>query len=114
MSDLMRKTIKLLLIITIMIQPVTFSCAMANEDNGHHENHSMSEGMADHNDQNTHEGDSELDNCPYTAVCNPMASVMNIVTVPHAPNSLYVAPNPFSVKSVDLPTEIKPPRSLLG
>ena len=114
MSDLMRKTIKLLLIITIMIQPVTFSCAMASEDHGHHENYTMSESMAGPHDQNTHEGDSTPDNCCYTAVCNPMASIMNIVTVPHAPNSLYVALGPFSVKSVDLPTEIKPPRSLLG
>ena len=114
MSDLMRKTIKLLLIITIVIQPVTFSCAMASEDLGHHENHSMSEGMADHNDQNTHEDDSELDNCCYATACNPAASVINIVTVPHASNSLYVAPSPSSLKSVDLPTEIKPPRSLLG
>jgi len=114
---------KLLLIITMVIQPVTFSYAMASMDlshdlsslaPGHDGDHAMNENMVDTHDQNVHqEGGSGFDNCCYTAVCSP-ASMVNATTVPHVPNSQYIVSIAPALKSIDLPTEIKPPRSLLG
>lgn len=124
MVNLKGKSIsKLLLIITMVIQPVMFSYAMASMDHSHqapsslaHEqtgDHAMNEGMADTHDQNAHEGDSALDNCCNTAACSP-ASVMSVITVPYVPKSQYIVSAASTLRSIDLPTEIKPPRSLLG
>lgn len=113
---------KLLLIITMVIQPITFSYAMANVAHGHHApslahsdngDYAMNKNMADAHYQNIHqESDSDVDNCCHTTTCNP-ASMVNTGNMPHVPKSQCIVSIAPAQKSIDLPPEIKPPRSHL-
>ena len=114
--------IKLLLIITMVIQPVIFSYAMAGMGQGHHAqyaasnhagDHMVSEAMAKASDQDNHKAKSGTDNCCLTLACSP-ASVMDAFDILQVSSSSYIEATASLLISIDLPTEIKPPRSLFG
>jgi len=115
--------LNVLLIITMVIQPITLSYAMAGMAHSHHApslanshngDYAMNENMADAHDQNVHQkGGNNLDNCCHTATCSPasMVNTGNLSYIPESQSIVSIAP---ALKGIDLPTEIKPPRHLLG
>jgi len=123
MSGVKGKTIIKLLLITMVIQPVAFSYAMASMDHGHHHTHSsvfdhagdyaVDDGMAPEHHHDDHDGKGGTDSCCLTPACSP-ASVMCVFETPILPSSNYIEATITSLISIYLPAEIKPPRSLLG
>jgi len=123
MANLFGKNLfKTLLIIIMLIQPVAFSYAMTSMDHNHHAmtvvdrhdgHHAMHESMVDADEQHAQEDGSVLDNCCYTAACSPAAMMSSLMPSTSA-HPHYVTSCDASMKSIDLPSEIKPPRPLLG
>lgn len=113
----MGKTIvKILLMITLVIQPVLLSYAMAS--GGHHHmgqameahHHGMTE-MHDQADHAAHDEDqtSFFDNCCTTPAC-AAAAFSEITAVALEYCSLTYRPNTLSFIGVTLPSDRKPPR----
>jgi hypothetical protein len=123
MANLQGKTIvKLLLLITLVIQPVSIAYVMASMGQSHHAQsplsvhnggHADNSNMTDTHDQYSPVASGEPENCCLSAVCSP-ASVMSDCSVAHVKSSQYIATTVASLISIDLPAEIKPPRNLLG
>jgi len=114
--------IKLLLVITMVIQPVSFSYAMASMSQGDHAQYSASNHAGDHiandamaevPDHNDHKAGSGTDNCCLTLACSP-ASVMDAFDILQVSSSGYIEATASLLISIDVPAEIKPPRDLLG
>ena len=112
--------LKLLLAITMVVQPVSFSYAMASMTLSHHaaspissysNQHSMSGHKTDAHEQNTHEGGNESGRCCQSTVCSP-ASVLSVAAVGCKSKSHRIMSVVIILTSIDLPTEIKPPRNL--
>jgi hypothetical protein len=111
--------VRLLLIITMVIQPLAFSYAMASMDISHHgqamidhaeSGQTMNDDMMGHHD---HKGHSGLDHCCQSAACGA-AVVANIVTISGCHVSQRIRFSAFSVKDIDRPIEIRPPRIFPG
>jgi len=121
MTGVRVKTIlKLLLAIIMVVQPVSFSYAMASMTLSHHaitpvsshnEQHPMNDVMLVSDEQSTHKGGGESGKCCQSTVCSP-ASVASVATVGCKSKSQRIMSVVITLKSIDLPTEIKPPRNL--
>jgi hypothetical protein len=125
-----RTTLALLLIVTMVVQPMAFSYAMAGVDHTSHHtlvsqdhssvSHEHSSVSQEHSSvsqehssvaQDHHDRDVLIDCCNSAVCCGAVAldAEMNL----HVPNAAcYVSPS-SSWEGVDLPTEIRPPRNLL-
>ena len=112
----------LLLIVTMVIQPVIFSYAMAGMDHGrhysvnkvqyqvdHHVNHARNILTADHQPDNDSGG--ALDDCCYSTVCGPAAVLVAAVTS-EITNFLFPLPHDSSAEGIHLPVKFKPPQIL--
>jgi len=129
-------TLKLLLIIVMVIQPVLVSYAMAGMLDSHHQALAVAgqagEGSIANSDasapahyagwvQNDNpinesgvDGDSNTNgDCCNSAQCCP-AAVVDVDVLLHAQNPIFFTPFLLSWEGVSLSTEIRPPRSLLG
>ena len=114
---------KLLLIVTMVIQPVAITHAMASMDHSQHQasfankqshdgHHVMNQDIPDaQHDEST--GNSDMNNCCNTAACCP-AALVDITTLERTPVPEYSTHLHISWEGVILPSEIKPPQSLLG
>ncbi len=111
-----------MLIITMGVQPVMFSYAMANMDHSHHQasvvagqnhdgHHVMHDDVSLAEPQDADTG--ALNDCCNSAACCP-AAVADIDVMLHEPNTLSFVSSHTSWEGIDLPAEVKPPRSLLG
>ena len=113
---------KLLLIITMVIQSVAITHAMASMDHsqhqasfvseqGHDGHHEMHQNVPDV--QHDSSDNSDMNNCCNSAACCPAALVgmSNLEQMPAPEYSAYLH---TSWEGVILPSEIKPPQSLLG
>jgi hypothetical protein len=120
--------LKLLLLITMVVEPVMFTYAMAGM--GHHNgadnsmaaefglhcqssiSHDMC--MADDSSQQQHDNAKKvMDDCCSTPACGPAAVSNLILPISEAFSETYLPLN-ISRAGIVLPSEIKPPRSLLG
>ena len=116
---------KLMLIITMVIQPVAITHAMASMDHSQHQvsfaNKQSHDGYFEmHQDvpdaqHDSHESsdNSDMNNCCNSAACCPAAlvGISNLEQMPAPEYSTYLH---ISWEGVILPSEIKPPQSLLG
>ena len=122
MANLTVKIIfKLLLIITMVIQPVAITHAMASMDHSQHQtsfankqSHEMHQDVPDaQHDSHESSDNSDMNNCYNSAACCPAALVgmSNLEQMPAPEYSAYLH---TSWEGVILPSKIKPPQSLLG
>lgn len=119
--------LKLLLLITLVVEPVTFSYAMAGmgyhhgannfmaAEYGQHCQSSMSHDMSTQDDsshQQHHKVKKALDDCCSTPACGPAAVSTFVLPISERFTETYL---PFNVSrtGIVLPSETKPPRSLL-
>jgi hypothetical protein len=111
-----------LLIITMMIQPALFSHAMASMEHGdaaiemvEHDMHHASDAAidaasSDHHSPHDQQQDAKVDNCCHTPACAPALFVDAVLTLqPLRP--LYPRGIDHALYDVDLPVNIKPPRT---
>ena len=124
MLTLAGNVIKLLLIITMVVQPVMASYAMAAMNHsqhqaatvveqGHEGHHAMHQGMTPMQQQQDDDDMSAMNDCCNSAACCP-AAVVEIVVMPCNSDSDFSI-SPYTVRDgIDLPAEIKPPRPLLS
>lgn len=121
------RLVKLLLIIIMVIQPVSYAYAMAGVSQGHHSDmalsisddtqvghHAMNENGQDSQMQNAHEHESAADTCCNTVACCQAFVVSEFTVRQDLPHSQYELSVDTHVRSIDLPAEIKPPRRLLA
>lgn len=115
----------LLLIITMVIQPVILSYAMVGMDHGrhysvdnvhyqvehHHLKHARNILTADRQTDNNTGG--VLDNCCFSTACGPAAVSVAVVT-PEITNFIFPLPLNSSAEGVYLPVRFKPPQILPG
>ena len=116
-------TLELLLIIAMMIQPVVFAHAMATTD--HTDHHASFSAMHSHEGHEATHGDvavaqhdhgaatGALIDCCYSALCCA-AIALDAEVIVHSPNAAFSKSPSSRWHGVDLPTEIRPPRNLLG
>ena len=116
-------SISLNAIFTMVIQPVAITHAMASMDHSQHQasfankqshdgHHEMHQDVADVQlDEST--SNSDLNDCCNTSACCPAALVV-IGTLERMPVPEYSTYLHISWEGVILPSEIKPPQSLLG
>ncbi len=123
MVTLIGKVIKLLLIITMVVQPVMASYAMASmshlqhppvavveqDHDGHHSMHQEMSGTQQQDDDDM----SAMNDCCNSTACCP-AAVVEIVVMPYNNDSDFSISSYTVGDGIDLPAEIKPPRPLLG
>lgn len=118
-----KTTLKLLLIVTMVMQPMAYSYAMARTDHSHRhasisaghnhdEHHAMDDPVSDAQHQ-PHNGAGVLVDCCDSAVCYA-AVVVDAEALSYMQNSAITTSSSSSWKGVDLPTEIRPPRSFFG
>lgn len=124
MLTLTGKVIKLLMIITMVVQPVVVSYAMAAMNHSQHQATAVVEQGHDGHHAMMHQGMSPMqhqdnddmsamNDCCNSAACCP-AAVVEIVVMPYNSESDFSI-SPYTVRDgIDLPAEIKPPRPLLG
>ncbi len=112
-SSIKNLLLKLLLVITLMIQPVMLSYAMASMDHSQQhvaasvDHHIMGE-MSDH--QASLDDNSALDDCCSSAACCPAALIVASELVRSIPSVQFTRDYISSWPAVDLPAEIRPPR----
>jgi len=122
MATLYRKiAFKLLLIITMVIQPVAIVHAMAGMNHSqyqamnssmqsHDEHHSVHHAALDiQQEAHETEDDSLMNDCCNTSACCPAAAV-GITSVEHMPAPVYSVLPHISWEGVILPSETKPPK----
>lgn len=113
-----KTTLKLLLIITMVMQPMAFTYAMACTDHSHRpasisaghshdEHHATNDNVSDAQQQH-HDGAGVLVDCSDSAVCYA-AVVVDAEAIVYVPNTAISASYSSSWEGVDLPTEIRPP-----
>jgi len=117
-----------MLIVTMVVQPVALSYAMAGMDHSQHmaasvivmDNHtdehtahSMGGMAAKQLDATQGDGMSAMNDCCNSAACCP-AAVLEISVLPHQPTGLYSFTTHASWEAIALPAEIKPPRPLFS
>ena len=116
-----------MLIVTMVVQPVALSYAMAGMDHAQHmaaavmvvENHTAEHGnhdiagMAAKQLDHATQGDemSAMNDCCNSAACCP-AAVLEISVLSHQPTGLYSFVTHSSWEVIALPAEVKPPRPL--
>jgi len=123
MTNRVKKLIQLMLIVTMVVQPVALSYAMAGMDHsqhmavmenhtGEHAAHDMS-GMAvkQLDDATQDDGTSAMNDCCNSAACCP-ATVVDISALSDQPTRLYSFFTHTSWEAIALPAEVKPPRPL--
>lgn len=107
--------LKLLLVITLMFQPVVLSYAMASMDHSHQPvtvsmpHHVMDDAgvqQSAHDDVNN----SVSDDCCSSAACCPAATISSVEMTRSVPNRVFTLHYSSSWEVIDLPAEIKPPR----
>ena len=116
---------KLLLIVTMVIQPVAITHAMASmghsqyqasfvSEQSHDGHHEMHQDVPDvQHDSHESSDNSDMNNCCNSAACCP-AALVDITTLERMPAPEYSTHLHISWEGVILPSEIKPPQSLLG
>ena len=119
--------LKLLLLITLVVEPVTFSYAMAGIGHHHGANSSMtaehglhcqsskSHDMSmpdDSSHQQNHKVKKAMDDCCSTPACGPAAVSTFVLPISEVFIETYLPLN-VSWTGIVLPSETKPPRSLL-
>jgi len=110
----------LVLIVTMVIQPVLLSYAMAGMDHGrrysvtkvqyqvdHHVNHARNILIADH--QTNNDSGGVQDDCCYSTACSPAALLVSAVTS-EITNFLFPLPLDSSAEGIHLPVKLKPPQ----
>ncbi len=127
-----KTTLKILLIIAMVIQPVLVSYAMADMLGSHHQaaavtgqaaegsiTNSDASAQAQHSDLSQNNspnigGDANAsDECCNSAHCCP-AAVVDVDVMPHGQSPVFFTPFLLSWQGINLSAEIRPPRSLLG
>lgn len=118
----------LLLVITMVIQPVAFSYAMtgmvsgmdhsqhqasASVEKNHNGHHVMDESRSTVQQQAHDDGAEMMTDCCNSAACCP-AAVVDLAVVQHTSATLFSFFSRPSWVGVEPPAEIKPPRTLLG
>ncbi len=111
---------RLLLLFTLVMQPLAMAYAMSEVDHGHHQDEAMAmshdhEGaaMAMDDDGDSASPSGFLDDCCNSAACAP-AAVIGALVAPAAVVPQHFLPLVQHWAGIDLPTEAEPPRSLLG
>jgi hypothetical protein len=109
-----KNLLNILLIITLVVQPVMFTYAMASMSHGHHVSMAMSHDMNTHHAMQIDDASSSsssvmLDDCCKTPACSP-AVLTSSLDVQHIPAVHHDLSFNVSMMSVDLPSENKPPR----
>ncbi len=124
MARITGKLLKLLLIITMVFQPVMVSYAMtsmnhsqhlatAAVEQGHDDHHAMHQDTSVTLQQDDDGDVSVMSDCCNSAACCP-AAVVEIDVMPYD-NDTGFSISPYTVRDgIDLPAEVKPPRPLLG
>ncbi|TPW15621.1 MAG: hypothetical protein FD130_1169 [Halothiobacillaceae bacterium] len=124
MANLKGKVIlQWLLVITLVIQPVVVSYAMASmsfthstslpAEQGHAMHHMMADSVTDTtNTQQQDQDNSNADNCCNTAACCPAALLYTDTFVYKTTSSTYLYV-PLALDDVDPPVAFKPPRKHL-
>lgn len=127
MPKIGKTILKLLLVITMLIEPAVFSYAMAGGGHSHdgsavmapaHDSHhaSMSPGADEvhkSSGQNQVDGNGFLDNCCSAPACGAAMPSGFGSPISETPSRHYIS-FVISWEGVVLPSEIKPPRNLLG
>jgi len=129
MANRFKKLIQLMLIVTMVVQPVALSYAMAGMDHSQHmsasvivmENHTDEHaahgmgGMAAKqlDDATQGDGKSAMNDCCNSAACCP-AAVLEISVLSHQPTELYSFTTHSPWEAIALPAEVKPPRPLFS
>jgi hypothetical protein len=119
-----KRGLKLLLIITMVVQPVAFSYVMAGMDHSyhqisgsleqsHHGHHAMNGDVSPVQQQDHDSGAGTLNDCCNNAMCCAAITVDAEVAL-LVPSSAYSLSPSSSWEGIDLPTEFRPPRSFLG
>ncbi|MCF6280743.1 MAG: hypothetical protein L3J28_00805 [Candidatus Polarisedimenticolaceae bacterium] len=106
---------KLLLIITLMFQPVMLSYAMASMVHSHQQatssmDHHTLHKMGDQHASDADASDNILDDCCNSAACCPAATIVATEIARSAPSTLFIHFYSPSWPVIDLSAEIKPPR----
>jgi hypothetical protein len=126
MAHRFKKLIQLMLIVTMVVQPVALSYAMAGMDHSqhmsasvivmeHHTDEHAAHGMAAKQLDDATQGDgaSAMNDCCNSAACCP-AAVLEISVLSHQPTGLYSFSTHSSWEGIALSAEVKPPRPLFS
>jgi len=119
-----KKTLKLLLIITMMVQPMAFSYAMASMDHtdhpvstpteqGHRQHHAMHGNASVSQQQNHDNGAGTSNDCCNNAMCCA-AIMVETEVISFIPNDAFSSFHSSSWEGINLSAESKPPRNIHG